>query len=544
MSENLDEIVLYKDVKEKFIITEVEDHMDFSYPSVKAIDIDDMTFHVTNMNNRNFNCYKPGVISTTFWNKKVPSNHCFKLKNKIVTDDKSTLNKAYGNPLCDVSIQRTTILITKKEDKLRLQYFNFNKQRKIGHKYYSNDHLRKYIIFNLKTNQFFTSLNIKSRRISLNKIQKNYFNNLNNHLDLIIGSENEFVINNTLKKELGLNNGDIICGTEINDFTSILNMCILWFAKNNNVKLPNHYKHYISRNYPGIKLIRKNDGNLIKAIQEKYNIKEKLITKYLNKYPAIDVRTMKSIIDTFGFNRFTLINPDIFNFDFTLENISDFDDNEHLNIINLMNDKYRLKMSCDPIEINDHIKIIKYLRDHNNPVRFKADTNEKFVKEHEEYSIIHYNLSKHITIIRKYEPEFEKLSTTPIVYNDRIYYPYLLQNDKDYYIEGRIQNHCVYGYRSQQSSIIVSIRRDDINSTDRVTCEFVHGTEMHLIQQRMKFNANPDPDFAEVVQIYIKTIHQYLKKNKPGNLLLGLIEVNKSDIDIPVNINDTTILDF
>jgi len=542
MSENLDEIVLYKDVKEKYTITEVEDYLDFSYPS--KVNVDVMPFHDTNMDCRNFNCYKPGVVSTTFWNKKIPSNHYFKIKNKITTEDKSLLNKAYGNPLCDVIIERTSILITKKGDKLRLQYFNFNKKRKIGHKYYSNEYLRKYIIFNLKTNQFFTSLNIKNRRASLNKIQKNYFNNLDNHLSFIINSDNEFMINNILKKELNLKNNDIICGTEINVFTSIFNMCILWFAKNNNVKLPNYYKHYISRNYPGIKLIRKNDGNLIKAIQEKYNIKEKLITKYLNKYPVINVKTMKSVIDTFGFNRFTLINPSILDFDFELENINDFDDNEHLNIINLMNDKFRLTLSCSPIEINDHIKIIKYLRDHNNPVRFKADTNEKFIKEHEEYSIIHYNLSKHITIIRQYEPEFEKISATPIVYNDKIYYPYLLRNDKDYYLEGRIQNHCVYGYRSQQSSIILSIRRDDINSTDRVTCEFVHGTEMHLIQQRMKFNANPDPDFAEVVQIYIRYVHLYLKKNKPGKLLLDIIEVNNSDVTIPVNINDTTILDF
>lgn len=50
--------------------------------------------------------------------------------DKSVNNDKEEFEKNYGNPLCDVTVQRSTFVVEENEDKICLKVFYCGKHRK------------------------------------------------------------------------------------------------------------------------------------------------------------------------------------------------------------------------------------------------------------------------------------------------------------------------------------------------------------------------------------------------------------------------------
>ena len=52
-------------------------------------------------------------------------------------------------------VRRTTVVLEKNEDKVKLSMFNFRKSRQVGHRYFAKGSKDIHITFNLKTKNFY-----------------------------------------------------------------------------------------------------------------------------------------------------------------------------------------------------------------------------------------------------------------------------------------------------------------------------------------------------------------------------------------------------
>ena len=74
--------------------------------------------------------------------------------DKSVNNDKEEFEKNYGNPLCEVTVYRSTLVVEENEDKICLKVFYCGKHRKAGEVFFRKSTKLCYITFNKKTNIF------------------------------------------------------------------------------------------------------------------------------------------------------------------------------------------------------------------------------------------------------------------------------------------------------------------------------------------------------------------------------------------------------
>ena len=80
--------------------------------------------------------------------------HLFYTFDKSVNGSKEEFEKNYGNPLCEVTVQRSTFVVEENEDKICLKVFYCGKHRKAGEVFFRKSTKLNYITFNKKTNIF------------------------------------------------------------------------------------------------------------------------------------------------------------------------------------------------------------------------------------------------------------------------------------------------------------------------------------------------------------------------------------------------------
>jgi hypothetical protein len=98
------------------------------------------------------------------------------------------------------------------------------------------------------------------------------------------------------------------------------------------------------------------------------------------------------------------------------------------------------------------------------------DSKSKFREEHLDWSdkIEHYRQGSYTRIYPDYSYE---LIQKPISVGDDVYYPVLLDDSHNYNKESSQQSNCVKTYIGKCSSVIVSLRKGDIDSDKRATIE-------------------------------------------------------------------------
>ena len=99
----------------------------------------------------------------------------------------------------------------------------------------------------------------------------------------------------------------------------------------------------------------------------------------------------------------------------------------------------------------------------------------------------------------------------------------------DYNNESNVQTNCVRTYVDHVSSFIISLRRGNIESTERLTIEYrIYPTEqigeyeVNRIQTKAKRNGNPDESWDESLKFLDDRIYSYIEK---GGLFLPTKEV-------------------
>ena len=459
---------------------------------------------------------------------KQPEGYQFTLdKSEKFVSEKVWKEKSF-DILSDARVRRVTFVVSKNEKKnqIKLSLFYFQKGKKAGQRYYWKNSQNYHLSFNTKINDVFLIRQHKMGNKWNTNLTRNDFTN--------ISKSSHFGIDAILNF-LGTNHGSIqraytqtlltlfeeVTNTDVQIKEGFKNVktyypgnvlkdiVLPWFISKKNLKLPDYYERLLIHHYPGIKLLRKNDMNVGKAILKKRGVYSKYANKLINTEPKFNLFSYKTLLDVFGKHNIKKLNKDLFIQDGYNPHIFDdhyaiLDKQEIKNLIKLVNltPEGRLGMNT----INDHLRMKVQLKEREINVRLKTDNLKDFEEEHLQWS---NRLSKAQRIIEtkyKYSEHFlkgvEALWTSP---NNKVHQCVVLKDDLEYKEEGNYQSHCVGSYVDTYETDIISIRRED---GKRATLEFSinpRKNEVKLLQARLKRNQTPDGEWLEVIE-FITTI--------------------------------------
>jgi hypothetical protein len=162
---------------------------------------------------------------------------------------------------------------------------------------------------------------------------------------------------------------------------------------------------------------------------------------------------------------------------------------------------------CDHIRLKNQLQVI-------HPVKWKSKTYDEFVDEHDEWSKLHMGYTTG-NVTRKYPEPFINLINESIFDNC---YPKLLMTSDDYNQESNVQTNCVRTYIDYVQSFIISLRRGNIESTERLTIEYkIYPTQqigeydVNRFQTKAKRNSIPDNSWDEALKFLDDRIYSYIE---------------------------------
>jgi hypothetical protein len=346
-------------------------------------------------------------------------------------------------------------------------------------------------------------------------------------------------------------NVSIMSNSQTNIKNKLLSMAMETFISINKIKVPNDYANLLMDAYPTKKILKKNNNKLIAAILDRIGIKSKSTIRLMHKFPNIDISKLILMARYFGY---TDLHKYIHNInekywsipkenDTALDSISIYQSienkhsysirdsekscllkliNEFLGEFNNIGDGYtennviringrvaRAQFST----FNDHLDLLNKVRIHLPDVEMRATNLSDFHQEHLEFSKLDRAIKKGYSIKYVFEDKLVNYIEDPIVIkneNEEIiatYYPVLLKIDAEYTEEGSHMHHCVASYADREKCIIVSVREDNPQGNERVTCEF--DLTKNLVQAKYFCNAVPPKRFQSALDMLEDKISLY-----------------------------------
>lgn len=397
--------------------------------------------------------------------------------DKSVNGDKEEFEKNYGNPLCDTSVYRSTLVVEENEDKICLKVFYCGKHRRAGEVFYRKSTRLNYITFNKKTNIFTVGKNTeyhkKRGKGKSTVVRRNTF-----PISLITESYSSFMNGLDDPKTYG---PEVING--INTFLSKIGAetiktydklpmslfgCLL---DKQGIKKPDNWRGYYEvYPKPTKKDYKKNGFKMVDTYMKLYDVSSEKTKKVLHKIQNPCFKSIKNLISVFG-KDFILQRPEeelgiIFN---TTGDETPFQPIEH-HFENFgkrdMSNCYQIYLltKTDPNlslhTFNDHVRFFDVISRYE-PVKWMSKTLKEFNAEHTIWSdkVDFYTTGRYS---RQYSNEFVERVSKPIITSDRIVFNLLvLQSSEEYINESVHQSNCVRTYQNRPSSLIVSLRKED-----------------------------------------------------------------------------------
>ena len=446
--------------------------------------------------------------------------HEYDVLNRNFGDE--TYNENKKNILARVTFDKIRVVVTKTEDKVSLKYFTYNLNKNVGVKFFTKNTTCQYITYNFKTNSKYTGTITNYHK---KKCGKSFSKNKWNHKSLKLFSN---IISSALRQLKSENFDDLYnWQLEINRafelfFNNIPGLdnsikdpddrLYKKYLDGHNIKTPNNWMCF-ERTYPQITLkdFRKHKNKFVDTFMSFNELSGDKIKRVLHMVNSTSgVLMLRFVLRLFGNDFILSQNDEIikktiesnFNFNFQGWNI-------HLHLNNFT--KREIK-NCFEVfkmvmigEINfstfmDHVMTKNRL--HNlEPVSWQSNTYEKFMEEHFEWSE-KFGSYQTATYNRYYNEEFKKIIEEPILG----YHPVILVENKEYNIESFIQSNCVRTYVSRPESIILSVRRNDVDNKERASVEYrITGDndDINLIrvQSLGRFNKVLDVSWDEILKV-------------------------------------------
>lgn len=471
----------------------------------------------------------------------------------------------YRNPLTQIRRTRLTIIISEKDNKLSIKtYYNIY-ERKVGTFYFKKNSFLEFVTYNFKTHNLYSgTITNYHKNKNIKKLNCNFFislpyktiinnigfkiNNLNNYYN----GEAEDEVNkiNTIVKNYI---------TEIINLNNLKHIDDIFFKKyldKNNIKYPNNWEAYrnILFPLPQKKELKKYNNKLVNYIMTKNSVNGDKMRKILHTVDKLNFDLYNLCVKFFGKNFIQNIPSE--DIKLILENnITPYLAlrNHNFKIFNTdkeINNCYKifklsLFSSIEPIEFVDHLNIYTRLKRHK-PLKFSANDIHSFNEEHLNWSneIIKYEDG---LVKRGYNNDFINYIESQII-ND--IHPKILTTTAEYNEESLIQNHCVKTYSKTPKSLIISLRKGNIKSKDRVTLEYEiikqtkYGIDYYYVnlkQAKGRFNKVVEDDYKDSIDLITKCFNNVINNKLNIQFTTPTIEVifnnkktNSSQIYIPI----------
>jgi hypothetical protein len=465
--------------------------------------------------------------------------------DKSVNNDKKEFEKNYGNPLCDVTVFRSTFVVEENEDKVCLKVFYCGKHRKAGEVFFRKSTKLNYITFNKKTNIFTVGKNTeyhkKRGKGKGSVVRRNSF-----PVSLTTDGYHSFMngLDDTKTYNLKITEGINVFLSKIGA-EKVLNYielpmslfgCLL---DKQGVKKPDNWRGYYNVYPKPIKKDYKKYGfKMVDAYMKLNDVSSEKIKKVLHKVQNPCFKSIKMLMDIFG-RDFILQRPEeelciIFS---TKTDESPFQPVRHY-FENFgkrdMSNCYQIYLlsKTDPnLYANtfyDHVRFFDIISK-NEPVKWMSKTLKEFNAEHTIWSdkVDFYTTGRYS---RQYSNEFIERVSKPIITSDRIAFnPIVLQSSEEYVDESVHQSNCVRTYQDRPSSLIISLRKED---GERASIEYRPSISMNenqpvnfkRVQTLGRFNGQLDDTWDNAISILdsrLKSISNEVWGNPVAEFVTG-----------------------
>ena len=396
----------------------------------------------------------------------------------------------YGNPLTTIRKDYLMIVVETNGDKVSLKIFDGTRIRGVGKSYFRIRKNLKYLTLNKKTGDvYFGSLrnyNLKTksgRQISRNNFHSNFAQIMVQNIKSNACFNNEVTDNlieafKVFAKEFGTVNPDIQ--------QTLSEKLLEFYLKKKGIKYPNNYKLFWKdyENRLSLKFIRKNGYKLVDAFMKKNELKGTSIKKVLHEATALNIPILQMALFIFP-NDWVYQDEKLIEscLHYNEEQMSFYGHNlgENIDELNMSDvekrrlfDLFRNEVLSHKISLYtllDHIRFYRELKILGEEIKWMAKDKKTFQDEHVDFSdkLDFYKKGHYQRIYPRYMYE---MLEEPFDFNNETYYPKLLDDTTNYNHESLSQSNCVKNYVGTCSSIIISLRRKDINSEERSTIEF------------------------------------------------------------------------
>ena len=465
--------------------------------------------------------------------------------DKSVNNDKEEFEKNYGNPLCDVTVFRSTFVVEENEDKICLKVFYCGKHRKAGEVFFRKSTKLNYITFNKKTNIFTVGKNTeyhkKRGKGKGSVVRRNSFPislTTDGYHSFMNGLDDAKTYNLEITEGINLFLSKIGAEKVLNYIGLPMSLfgCLL---DKQGVKKPDNWRAYYDvYPKPTKKDYKKYGFKMVDAYMKLNNVSSEKIKKVLHKIQNPCFKSIKMLMDIFG-RDFILQRPEeelciIFS---TKSDESAFEPARHY-FENFgkrdMSNCYQIYLlsKTDPnLYANtfyDHVRFFDIISK-NEPVKWMSKTLKEFNAEHTIWSdkVDFYTTGRYS---RQYSNEFVERVSKPIITSDKIAFnPIVLQSSEEYVDESVHQSNCVRTYQNRPSSLIISLRKED---GERASIEYRPSIGMNenqpvifkRVQTLGRFNGLLDDSWNDAISILdnrLKSISNEVWGNPVAEFVTG-----------------------
>jgi hypothetical protein len=495
-------------------------------------------------------------------------NHCadireYRQKNKKQTSVfvrksfdnlEETFAKNYGNPLYGVAKEHFMVVIEKYDNKVSLKYFYYSKHRRPGCSWFKLIKNMYFITVNLKTGDVYNgSLNNYQKKKCTKTLKRNLF--YTNPLESFKQSIRQMLIRFTndfkMDESPDLNKKNVQYNTMTLDIISKFmfevdgkddflggkysERLFEFYLKKKGIKYPNNFSTYMcyGNKLPTLKDLKKNEFKYVDTFMKLNNIHGKKLRKALHICNHINLSVYKLAVKMFGDD---MINN---NEDVLLASInskfipwhqvgvefSEVFSPEELKRVFKIFKQVVINETLDFSTFFDHVRTYVELKSFGEDIKWNSYDNKKdFAKEHLDWmdKLQHY---KQGTYFRVYPEYMDKFINKPIKTDTDVYYPVLLTNSIEYNHESQIQSNCVKGYVGRASSVIISLRKNQIDSEERGTIEYEISKKDKTISVRRvqylgRFNEKLDEKWNEILLNLDEVMSKCFKDKRYENVKL------------------------
>jgi hypothetical protein len=413
---------------------------------------------------------------------------------------------------------RNTYVIEQKEKNISIKHYYYHRYRNVNKKYFLIRKTVKYLTFNFSKKMFYAGEISSKRKKVTKKVQKFDVKNLKDGtnglfytLSYTLLEKSEEIINifyNVICDKLNFN---------IDKNLPLEAKHFLIYLKIKKIKYPDTFANFINL-YFKLSDVKKHKNNLVNYVMDFLDVKGNNARKILNTQLNINTPMFSNFYHLLGVDYFNKIkNTQIFSlggdgtyntywpnerFDFP-----QITNSEKSNIISIIE---KCTYSEQLQTILEHIEFKNKLAKHGEIVKLRAKNLDEFISEHEEWSKL--VASYKTGIIERYYGEKQNEIEKTIICDKDIFFPVLLKGTTDYESESTLQRNCVRTYVEKPDCLIISLRKNNPFSEERLTIEYqFRRNEISNVQTRARFNQMAGEEWNRSISILNDTVKKLYK---------------------------------